>query len=55
MIVDKMKEYAVVNGAYRVARLCGYCGGAVDLIIPVFTQLHRSGFNLELKTLFESI
>ena len=35
--------------------LCGYCGGAVDSIISVFTQLHRSGFNLEFQTLFESI
>ena len=35
--------------------LCGYCGGAVDSIIPVFTQLHRSGFNLEFETLYESV
>ena len=38
-----------------VPRLCSYCGGAVDSIISVFTQLHRSGFNLEFETLFESI
>ena len=35
--------------------LCGYRGGVVDSIISVFTQLHRSGFNLEFETLFESI
>ena len=38
-----------------VPRLCGFCGGAVDSIISVFTQLHRSSFNLEFETLFESI
>ena len=39
-----------------VSRLCGYCGGAVDSIISLFTQLHRSGFNLfEFETLFESV
>ena len=36
-------------------RLCGYCGGAIDSIISVITQLDRSGFNLEFETLFESI
>ena len=30
-----------------VPHLCGYCGEAVDSIILIFTQLHRSGFNLE--------
>ena len=35
--------------------LCGYCEGAVDSIISVFMQMHRSSFNLELQTLFESI
>ena len=34
---------------------CGYCGGAVDLIMSVFYQLHRLSFNLEFETLFESI
>ena len=29
-----------------VPRLCGYCEGAVDSIISVSTQLHRSGVNL---------
>ena len=38
-----------------VPRLCGYCVGAVDSIISNFTQLHRSSFNLEFETLFESI
>ena len=38
-----------------VLRLCGYCGGAVDPIISVFSQSHKSSFNLELETLFESI
>ena len=37
------------------SRLCGYCGGAVVLTISLLTQLHRSGFNLEIETLFESI
>ena len=36
-------------------RLCGYCGAAIDSIISVFTQLHRSGFNLEFETLPESM
>ena len=27
----------------------------MDSIISVFTQLHKSGFNVELKTLYESI
>ena len=45
---------------YRVFRitvphLCGYCGGAVDLFILISTQLHRSGFDIEFETLFESI
>ena len=35
--------------------LCGYCGGAVDSIISVFTQLHMSGFNLEFETMYESV
>ena len=34
-------------------RLCGYCGAALDSIISVFAQLHRSGFNLEFETLFD--
>ena len=38
-----------------VPRLYGHCGGAVDSIISIVTQLHRSGFNLEFETLFESI
>ena len=38
-----------------VPHLCGYCGGAVDSIISVFTQLHRSSLNLEFETLYESI
>ena len=37
------------------ARLYGYCGGSVDPIPSVFTQLHRSGFNLIFETLYESI
>ena len=35
--------------------LSGYCGGAIDLIITIFTQLHRSAFNLEFETVLESI
>ena len=38
-----------------VQRLCGRCGGAVDLIISIFTQLHMSGLDLEFETLLESI
>ena len=38
-----------------VPRLRGCYGGAIDSIISVFIQLHRSGFNLEFETLFESI
>ena len=36
-------------------RLGGYFEGVVDSIITIFTQSHRSGFNLEFETLFESI
>ena len=35
--------------------LCGCCERAVNSIISAFRQLHRSGFNLEFETLFESI
>lgn len=43
-----------------VLRLCGGGGGYVALIVfwlwsVVFIQLHRAGFTLESKTLFESI
>ena len=38
-----------------VSRLSSCCGGAVDSIISVYTQLHRSGFNYEFETFFESI
>ena len=38
-----------------VPRWCGCCGGAIDSIILVFTQLRRSGFNLEFETLHESV
>ena len=52
-----MWKFCSVKGCPEiiVARLCGYCGGAVDSIISVFTQLHRSGFNFEFETLNESI
>ena len=35
--------------------LLGYCRRTVNLIISVFAQLHRSGFNVEFETLCESI
>ena len=38
-----------------VPRLFFFCGGALDSIISLFTQLHRSGFKLEFETLYESI
>ena len=38
-----------------VPRLCSCCGGAIDSIILVFTQLHRSGLNVEFETLYDSI
>ena len=38
-----------------VPHLRGYCGGAVDSVISVLTQLHRQDFNLESETLRESI
>ena len=38
-----------------LSHLFGYCGGAVYSVTPVFTQLHRSAFNLEFKTLLEPI
>ena len=34
-------------------RLCGCFGGAIDSIILISTQLHRSSFNLEFETLYE--
>ena len=40
------KLYPVLNG---------YCEGAVDSITLVFTQLHRSRFNLEFEELLEPI
>ena len=47
---------AVIQGVPKfVPRLCGYCGGAVDSITSNFTQLHRSSFNFEFYTLYESI
>ena len=50
----------VVRLMYRVSqkivpRLCGCCAGALDLIMSIFAQLHRSGFNLEFDTLYELI
>ena len=40
----------------KIVRCLYVCfGGAMDSIIFVFTQLHRSGFNLEFETLFESV
>ena len=38
-----------------VSHLRGYCGGALDSIISVFTLLDRLGFNLEFETLYDSI
>ena len=35
--------------------LCGYWGGGANSIVLAFLQLHRSGFNLKIETLFESI
>ena len=49
-----------IDQVYRVSRqivprLSDYCKGAVYSIMSDFTQLHRSGFNLGLETLFQSI
>ena len=55
-LLNQYKDFTI----YRVSQnncalfVC-YCGGAVDSIISVFTQLHRSAFNLKFETLFESI
>ena len=38
-----------------VSRLCDCCGGAVDSSISSFKQLHRSMFNFDFETLYESI
>ena len=35
--------------------LHGCCGGALDSIDSIFTQLHRSGFNLESETWYKFI
>ena len=52
-----MKQSKSTIGCPKIIapRLCGYCGGVVDCIISIFTQFHRSDFNLELETLFESV
>ena len=34
--------------------LRGCCGGAVDSVISLSRQLHRSGFNLDFETLYDS-
>ena len=34
----------------KMPSLCGCCGGAIDSIISDLTQLHRSGFNLSLRS-----
>ena len=51
------KIFQICTGCPKIIMpcLCGYCGGVVDSVISVFTQLRRSGFNLEFQTLFESI
>ena len=36
-------------------RFCGCCGGTIDLIISVVTQLHTSGFKWESEILYKSI
>ena len=47
---------AYIQGVPKnVPGLCGCCGGDINSIISSFTQLHRSGFNLEFETLYESI
>ena len=51
--ISSSKIYKVSKN--NCTRLCGYCGGAANSIISVFTQLHWSGFNLEFENLFESI
>ena len=50
-------EFVLSTGCLKiiVLRFCGYCEGAVDPVALFVTLLHRSGFNLEFKTLFESI
>ena len=36
-------------------RLYDCCGGAVGSVNSVFTQLHRSNFDLEFETILESV
>ena len=38
-----------------VPRLCCCYGGAVDSVVSIFTQLHRSGFKFVFEALYESI
>ena len=38
-----------------VSYLHDCCGGAVDSIILVFTQMHRPSYNLKFETMRESI
>ena len=51
MILAQQNE---IQGVPKIVpRLRGCCGGAVDSMISVFTQLHRSDLNLEFEILFE--
>ena len=53
--VNRVECTRVQGVPQNVPRLCGYCRGAVDSTISVFTRMHRSSFNLEFETSFESI
>ena len=53
MLENCVKVY--IGFPKKVSCLCSCCGGAVDSILSIYVQLHRSGFNLEFETMFESI
>ena len=51
-IISNHKGYRVPPKI--VFRLVGCYGGAIDLIVLIFTQLHRSGLSLVFKAMFKS-
>ena len=53
---QEYRQLFILRGVPKIVLcLCCCCGGAVNSIILVSSQFHRSGFKLEFETLFESI
>ena len=52
-IFYSIRNLQYIQGVQEIVlRLCGCYGGVVDLIILLFTELRRSGFNLEFGTFY---